>query len=172
MRTGRPPEDPVVRFHRSYEIDTETGCWLWTKALNRSGYPQFFNGKKSVTGHRFALGLRVGVVPSYLCALHRCDTPRCVNPDHLFLGTPADNNADMVAKGRQSRGEGARHLETRVWGVGHPGAKLSEEDVWKIRDSFTQLKSVLAAQFDVSTENIHAIVSGRTWQRLKEQVRK
>lgn len=79
-------------------------CWIWTGARMRYGYFQY--GKKLIGAHRVAWELRNGPIPDGLYVLHRCDNPPCVRPDHLFLGTAADNTADMVAKGRYRHSTG------------------------------------------------------------------
>lgn len=86
------------------------GCWLWQLSTNHFGY-----GKASVPGHpngwvlahRLSYELFVGAIPDGMCVLHKCDTPACTRPDHLFLGTHADNVADKVRKGRQPVGADA-----------------------------------------------------------------
>jgi len=74
---------------------------LWR---DRQGYGRKKVGSRTVLAHRHAWELANGLVPEGLCVLHRCDNPPCINPDHLFLGTRADNNADRDAKGRSKRG--------------------------------------------------------------------
>lgn len=92
------------RFDRSYTV-AESGCWLW------SGVPRGANGYgvlkvegAPMAAHRYSYTKHHGPIPGGLFVLHRCDTPLCVNPAHLFLGTDQDNSDDKVQKGRQARG--------------------------------------------------------------------
>lgn len=83
------------------KVNADGDCWLWTGYLMAKEYGQFrgFDGR-TILAHRQAWLLTFGSIEDDLCVLHVCDEPRCVRPDHLFLGTRADNNADMRAKGR------------------------------------------------------------------------
>jgi len=104
------------------------GCWLWTggtclgygKCLKPGTDPKL---RIQVKAHRVSWELANGPIPAGLCVLHRCDNPPCVSPEHLFLGTLADNRADCVAKGRQAKGDrnGSRtHPERRRRSDNHP----------------------------------------------------
>lgn len=75
-------------------------CWTWTSAKSRKGYGLFWDGNKFVRAHRASYVLAFGPIPDGMCVCHHCDNPSCVRPDHLFIGTNADNVHDSIAKGR------------------------------------------------------------------------
>jgi len=127
-------------------------CILWTGSRNADGYGTMSRNRKA---HRVAWEHERGPIPAGMSVLHRCDTPACVNVAHLFLGTQADNMADMMAKGR-----GARHD-----GVHNGQAKLSAEDVRAIRAD-TRGAFALARAYDVAPVTIWRVKTGRAYARV------
>lgn len=101
---GRPARKPIaaaVRFMAHVSPEPNSGCWLWTAAISTNGYGLLSTTRsRQVRAHRFAYESMHGPIPDGLYICHRCDTPSCVNPDHLFLGTPRDNLNDAKSKGR------------------------------------------------------------------------
>ena len=91
-------------FEAKYEVDERTACWKWTASRARGGYGQFFtsvkDGREWHRAHRFSYIAYRGNIPEGMVVMHICDNPRCVNPDHLQLGTQADNMRDRDEKGR------------------------------------------------------------------------
>lgn len=87
---------PSERFYK--KIEKTESCWLWTGASRY--YGNFWDGLKYVNAHRFSYKINKGTIPKGMVVMHTCDTPLCVNPEHLKLGTQKDNLQDMYSKGR------------------------------------------------------------------------
>lgn len=102
------------RLAANSEFVTECGCQIWTGSVDQKGYGSIRINGASVGAHRVSWIRERGPIPAGLFVLHRCDTPPCINIDHLFLGTQADNIADMVRKGRQRSGNrySNRHIRS------------------------------------------------------------
>lgn len=151
----RKPRSLQARFlAKVHPVATEAGCLEWRGSTSPLGYGQIFvgNGVRRLIGaHRAAWELKNGPIPHGLVVLHKCDNPRCVNVDHLRIGTKADNSADMVAKARQRRGEDL------------PQAKLTWDDVQTIRQS-SEKQSALAARFGVTQATISMAKTGARWR--------
>lgn len=127
------------------KVDKTTDCWLWTGYRCSQGYGRFWWKGTMKLAHRVSYELFVAPVGD-LCVCHRCDNPRCVNPDHLFLGTKAENVADMDGKGRRRPARG----------FALPHTKLSPEDRKKIRQEVGPQREV-ARMYGVSQTTVWRI---------------
>lgn len=152
---------------------TPDGCWLWTGGTFRgSGYGRFSLSdarRSSVRSHRWGYEHLVGPIPDGMVVRHTCDVPLCHRPDHWILGTPADNSADMVARGRS-------HVGSR-----NHASKLIEADVLIIkRDLLPQVAlgrgrtkrgqltlGQIGARFGVTAAVIRSIREGKTWGQVR-----
>ena len=141
---------------KKYIIDAHTGCWNWTRAVHGGGYGGFSYGG-TVLAHRASYVIHKGPIGDK-CVLHSCDNKRCVNPDHLSLGTKGDNNREAYARG----------LQTTLRGEEAGNSKLTKKQVLKIREMYSEgygYKS-LSEDFNTSESNIHAILSRKTWHHI------
>lgn len=138
-------------------VERSSDCWLWSKSVNDSGYGSIRLGSTGILAHRAAYFLSVGSLAASRCICHECDTPRCCRPGHLFVGTHAENMADMRAKGRR-----------RSIGVGEANgrAKLSTELVKSIRERRLSGASLyeLAGAFGVGLSTISRACRGENWK--------
>lgn len=157
--------DRLRRFWQKVQ-KTET-CWLWTAAktdpVYGEGYGIFWDGLRYEGAHRFAWRIEHGVIPKGFSVLHRCDTPACVRVDHLFVGTPKENNRDMERKGRARYPFGQK----RPTGLLNPRAKLSPKLVSTIRTRRLAGERCidLAAEYAVHRSTILEISSGKHWSQ-------
>jgi len=138
--------------------EDKTKCWEWNAGLDSMGYGAMsMPGKKYFErSHRISWTLKNGDIPKELCVLHRCDNPKCVNPDHLFLGTNSDNVSDKVKKKRHAFG--ARQ------GI----AKQTEASAKNIIALYHagMDRHILSRIFGTRPANIRNIVSGERWSHL------
>lgn len=150
-RKSIPAIDRVLRR----VVKNADGCWLWQGSVTAYGHGQIGvrkPKKRLVMTHRLTFEHFCGPIPEGLCVCHLCDVPNCINPDHLFLGTKAENSADMVTKGRARSG------------LGLPHTRIPDEDVTIIRSSpFTD--SHLALRYGVTPNHIYSIRNGRRRKR-------
>ena len=135
----------------------ESGCWLWLGAWNGWGYGTLgSSGKKVLIASRLFYAYFNGPIADGLMVCHKCDTRACVNPDHLFLGTGADNSADMARKGRGREAKGERNT----------AAKLKEHQVHAIFKDRRKVREI-AADYGVSQATVVGIRRGNLWQHLQ-----
>jgi len=142
----------------NYQPIPYCGCFIWDSCLDqKDGYGTvWFQGKQERV-HRVVYELVKGPIPKGMCVCHHCDTPSCMNIDHLFLGTSKDNTADMWAKDRHPKGED------------HPASKLTEKQVTEIKGLLKNGKShkKIAKEYGVCGNSIWNIKSGKAWAWLK-----
>lgn len=127
-----------------------TGCIEWTGTLWKTGYGRFQMDNRSHKAHRVAYELTKGLLPPGACVLHRCDNRKCINAEHLFIGTRKDNNLDKTAKGRQTKGEDVNT------------AKITGVIARRIRGDGRGSK-VIAAEVGLSWGHVNKIRHGRAW---------
>lgn len=134
------------------------GCWEWNRSRTKFGYGKFATAHaKWTNAHHIAYEIYKGQVPPGELVRHTCDNPPCCNPEHLILGTIADNSRDMVERGRSNTG------------TKHHNATLTDEMVKEIRDkwatgNYTQV--VLGAEYSISNKQISKIVNRQRWVHI------
>lgn len=141
-------------------------CWIWAGGGRRRRYGYFLHLGKHLPAHRLSYYLSRGVQPADKLVCHTCDVPHCVNPDHLFLGTPSENMKDCVRKGRW-RGFGRARSEHNR-GSENPFSKLTETDVITMRREHVggvRAKD-LAQRFGVSVHTVRDVVMARSWRHI------
>ena len=139
------------------KVDKSGDCWEWTAGTFKNGYGQFWYDSKARYAHRVSAYI-AGLLPSLFDkrhVLHTCDNRKCVNPNHLFIGTNADNHADMQKKGRGNQPQGSKHGQS----------KLTESNISAIRID-TRKQTVIAAHYNVNQSLISAIKQRKAWKHV------
>lgn len=144
------------RFEDKFIKGDKKECWLWQASIS-NGYGNLTYKNKSYIASRVSYQLYIGEIKSNMFVCHKCDNPLCVNPNHLFLGSPTDNVKDMMSKQRSAKGED------------HSQAKLINSDVVKIKEmlkkqNFTD--QTIADLFNVKRETINRIKLNKAWKHI------
>lgn len=153
----------VETFMGFVKINRETSCWEWTRYKNEWGYGHFTRGKKRMLVHRRLFSWLYGPIPDGVLLCHHCDNPACVNPTHLYEGTPSSNMLDMVARGR---GKFCRRPGERS-----PRAKLTEAQAREIADESRWhgvSQREIGEIYGVSQGIVSNIRKKRRWKHLWE----
>lgn len=156
---------PEVRFFAKVNKDGPvhpvlgSRCWLWTGHKTALGYGRVGLNKTTMPATHAAWFFEHGEYPSPLWALHKCDNPPCVNPEHLFLGTVQDNTADMDRKGRR----------VSTPGEASPHARITERDVRVIRELSAQgiSKAEIGRRFRLCASHVGKIVERKKWAHVR-----
>tara|TARA_R110000824_G_scaffold135302_2_gene298534 strand:+ start:526 stop:999 length:474 start_codon:yes stop_codon:yes gene_type:complete len=151
------------RFIEKIDKDGPGGCWIWKASRQTAGYGQFSVNRggrwKPYGAHRASWEIHHGPIPDGFLVCHTCDVPLCVNPGHLFLGTQAENLADMSAKGRRNAPRGERAA----------GAKLTDDDVRDIRSMLSlgaHTQKQISEMYDVTDSCISRVKTGARWSHI------
>lgn len=163
MYVKRERLDAVARFWAKVDIKTKTECWQWKGCLTK-GYGTYNSGNgKNLRANRAAWFFTFGEIPKGLHVLHKCDNSKCCNPNHLFLGTHADNVADMISKKRNAFGDTAGQSKLN-------SSQASE--IKKLKPAYPHktgngsLVESLARKFNVKRSAIYYIWRCETWKHV------
>lgn len=154
-------EQQKALFLERVKVGGQNDCWIWLKGKDKHGYGNSWKDGKCVQAHRLSYKLFTREIPKGLFINHKCHNPSCVNPKHLYAGTPADNSRDMVLAGRSARNAGEKH----------GNSILKNEQVLFIKRKLKEGMPVkkLAEEFKMKINYISSIKLGTRWKHLNEE---
>ena len=146
----------LAELLKSRIIKNKNDCWIWQGFIKNDGYGTIKHESNQWLAHRLSYTIFKGEIPEDMCVCHKCDTPSCINPDHLFLGTNADNSNDMRNKDRQAKGNSI--------GV----SKLTEDNVIEIKKRIQNNEDCasIGRAFNVHRNSILSIKHNKTWKHI------
>lgn len=134
-------------------IDPTTGCWNWTRYCDKNGRPTVEHRCRTYYAYRFVYALFKKPTPDGILACHTCDNPRCVNPEHVFPGTHADNTQDAISKGRFRSGNIRKLVPDQV------------REIRRLREGGAAYEEI-APSFNIHPHTAYAICARKTWQKV------
>jgi len=147
---------PTARFWKHVDKRSDDDCWLWQLKPGSHGYGQlsiYPDERRTQTAHTFSYELHNGAIPKGLVVRHRCDIRLCVNPNHLLLGTQADNNRDWFERNHGNRG------------TANGQSKLTVSDIRRIRADKRD-GAAIAAEYGLNRDYVYKIRQGRAWAHV------
>lgn len=152
----------INRFWSKVAKGNSAECWDWIGNLYKDGYGQVMINKTSRRAHRISYELTVGPIPAGMVIMHKCDNRKCVNPNHLCLGTQKENIHDMIAKGRKAPIYRQGSLNGR--------ATIAEDDIRYIRAVAVKGRGgnvqMLAEKYSITTTQVLSILSKKSWSHI------
>lgn len=154
----------------------DSGCIEWQGFIGAQGYgilrANIGQGRKIVQAHRYAWYRKNGEIPDGMCICHKCDNRKCVNVDHMFLGTWADNNKDRSLKcrsGSRIYSEEEKNRYSKIFrGEGNANSKLTDKEAMEIYKRTDKSYSQLAKEYGVSKPVVTSIKNRRSWKHIHE----
>lgn len=170
MKNWKITSEVLNRFWSRVDIKDSSECWNWLRLKDKDGYGRICIDSTDVRAHRLSYIIHYGEIPKGLLICHKCNNPSCCNPCHLYAGTPKENMQDCKNSGRLKSYENIRKYQQTHFGEKHPRAKLTENQVLKIKKLLSKgiKQGILAEKFNISRQTISNINVGNGWRHLND----